>query len=154
MTWALPFCKRTLLQSLIWISISCAIRCRQAPRPASPISRTWGPFELKDHTTLNKPTTPADETACARKIISNLATHAFRRPANNTDVDSLMAFYQERRKDGNFEGGIENALARILTDPKFIYRIEAEPPNVKQGETYRISDIDLASRLSFFLWST
>src|SRR5215813_4005773 len=101
-----------------------------------------------------RPTTPADETACARKIISNLATHAFRRPANNTDVDSLMAFYQERRKDGNFEGGIENALARILTDPKFIYRIEAEPPNVKQGETYRISDIDLASRLSFFLWST
>src|SRR5437667_5115868 len=65
-----------------------------------------------------------------------------------------MAFYQEGRKEGNFEDGIENALARILTDPKFIYRIEAEPPNVKQGETYRISDIDLASRLSFFLWST
>jgi len=101
-----------------------------------------------------KPTTPADETACARKIISNLATHAFRRPANNADVDSLMAFYQEGRREGNFEDGIENALARILTDPKFIYRIEAEPPKVKQGETYRVSDIDLASRLSFFLWST
>src|SRR5438094_3125775 len=101
-----------------------------------------------------RPTIPADETACARKIISNLATHAFRRPANNADVDSLMAFYQEGRREGNFEQGIENALARILTDPKFIYRIEAEPPNVKQGETYRISDIDLASRLSFFLWST
>ncbi len=101
-----------------------------------------------------RPTTPADETACARKIISNLATHAFRRPANNADVDSLMAFYQEGRREGSFEDGIENALARILTDPKFIYRIEAEPPNVKQGETYRVSDIDLASRLSFFLWST
>ncbi len=101
-----------------------------------------------------RPTTPADETACARKIISNLATHAFRRPANNADVDSLMAFYQEGRREGNFEDGIENALARILTDPKFIYRIEAEPPKVKQGETYRVSDIDLASRLSFFLWST
>ena len=101
-----------------------------------------------------RPTTPADETACARKIISNLATHAFRRPANNADVDSLMGFYQEGRREGNFEDGIENALARILTDPKFIYRIEAEPPNVKQGETYRVSDIDLASRLSFFLWST
>ena len=101
-----------------------------------------------------RPTIPADETACARKIISNLATHAFRRPANNADVDSLMAFYQEGRREGNFEDGIENALARILTDPKFIYRIEAEPPNVKQGETYRVSDIDLASRLSFFLWST
>ena len=101
-----------------------------------------------------RPTTPADETACARKIISNLATHAFRRPANNADVDSLMAFYQEGRREGSFEDGIENALARILTDPKFIYRIEAEPPNIKQGETYRVSDIDLASRLSFFLWST
>ena len=101
-----------------------------------------------------RPTTPADETACARKIISNLATHAFRRPANNADVDSLMAFYQEGRREAKFEDGIENALARILTDPKFIYRIEAEPPNVKQGETYRVSDIDLASRLSFFLWST
>ena len=101
-----------------------------------------------------RPTSPADETACARKIISNLATHAFRRPANNADVDSLMAFYQEGRREGSFEDGIENALARILTDPKFIYRIEAEPPNVKQGETYRVSDIDLASRLSFFLWST
>ena len=101
-----------------------------------------------------RPTTPADETACARKIISNLATHAFRRPANNADVDSLMAFYQEGRREGSFEDGIENALARILTDPKFIYRIEAEPPKVKQGETYRVSDIDLASRLSFFLWST
>ena len=101
-----------------------------------------------------RPTIPADETACARKIISNLATHAFRRPANNADVDSLMAFYQEGRREAKFEDGIENALARILTDPKFIYRIEAEPPNVKQGETYRVSDIDLASRLSFFLWST
>ena len=101
-----------------------------------------------------RPTTPADETACARKIISNLATHAFRRPANNADVDSLMGFYQEGRREAKFEDGIENALARILTDPKFIYRIEAEPPNVKQGETYRVSDIDLASRLSFFLWST
>ena len=101
-----------------------------------------------------RPTTPADETACARKIISNLATHAFRRPANNADVDSLMAFYQEGRREGSFEDGIENALARILTDPKFIYRIEAEPQKVKQGETYRVSDIDLASRLSFFLWST
>src|SRR5881409_3384424 len=101
-----------------------------------------------------RPTTPADETACARKIISNLVTHAFRRPAINADVDSLMAFYQEGRREAKFEDGIENALARILTDPKFIYRIEAEPPNVKQGETYRVSDIDLASRLSFFLWRT
>ena len=124
--------------------------------------RIEGPFNAKqaeDSPSRRKificrPAGATDETACARKIVSNLATHAFRRPANNSDVDSLVAFYQDGRKEGNFDQGIENALARLLTDPKFIYRIEAEPPNLKQGETYRISDIDLASRLSFFLWST
>src|SRR5207244_8588442 len=101
-----------------------------------------------------RPAGTADEAACARKIISNLATHAFRRTAGAADVDALMPFYQDGRKDGNFDQGVENALARLLTDPKFIYRIETEPSNLKAGETYRISDIDLASRLSFFLWST
>jgi len=124
--------------------------------------RIEGPFNAKqaeDSPSRRKificrPAGAADEAACARKIVSNLATHAFRRPATSADVDSLMVFYQEGRKEGNFDQSIENALARLLTDPKFIYRIEAEPPNLKQGETYRISDIDLASRLSFFLWST
>jgi hypothetical protein len=83
-----------------------------------------------------------------------LATHAFRRPPSAADVDALMPFYQDGRKEGNFDQGVENALARLLTDPKFIYRIETEPSNLKPGETYRIGDIDLASRLSFFLWST
>ena len=101
-----------------------------------------------------RPAGTADEAACARKIISNLATHAFRRAAGAADVDALMPFYQDGRKEGNFDQGVENALARLLTDPKFIYRIETEPSNLKAGETYRISDIDLASRLSFFLWST
>src|SRR5207244_612292 len=102
----------------------------------------------------------ADETACARKILSNLATHAYRRPSTGADVESLFAFYQDGRREaqarqeGNFDQGIEHALARLLTDPKFIYRIEAEPANVKPGDNYRISDLDLASRLSFFLWST
>ena len=101
-----------------------------------------------------RPAGTADEAACARKIISNLATHAFRRAAGAADVDALMPFYQDGRKEGNFDQGVENALARLLTDPKFIYRIETEPSNLKAGEAYRISDIDLASRLSFFLWST
>src|SRR5215510_7943132 len=124
--------------------------------------RIEGPFNAKqadDSPSRRKifvcrPANTADEDACARKIVSNLATHAFRRPATGADVDSLTAFYQEGRKAGHFDQGIENALARLLTDPKFIYRIEAEPPNLKQGDTYLISDIDLASRLSFFLWST
>jgi mono/diheme cytochrome c family protein len=103
---------------------------------------------------LCRPTVAADETACARKIITNLATHAFRRPTTAADIDPLMEFYQAGRKEGTFDDGIETALSRILASPKFIYRIESEPTNVKPGETYRITDLDLASRLSFFLWST
>jgi len=95
-----------------------------------------------------------DETACARKIITNLVTHAYRRPASASDVNVLMDFYQTGRKDGGFETGIETVLARILSSPKFIYRIEAEPPAAASNQTYRLSDLDLASRLSFFLWSS
>jgi hypothetical protein len=101
-----------------------------------------------------RPTGAADENACARKILSALATKAFRRPATAADVNALMQFYGDGRQEANFDNGIEMALARVLTDPKFIYRIESEPANLKAGDTYRISDYDLASRLSFFLWST
>jgi len=107
-----------------------------------------------------KPTSAADETACARKIITNLVTTAFRRPATAADVDPLMKFYETGRKGADFDSGIEMALARILASPKFIYRIEEEPasgPTVRtvadKVTTYRISDLDLASRLSYFLWS-
>ena len=101
-----------------------------------------------------RPAGAADETACARKIVTNLATHAFRRPAAAADVDVLMAFYQSGRKEKDFDNGIELVLARLLASPKFIYRIEAEPPTARPGEAFRISDLDLASRLSFFLWSS
>ena len=124
--------------------------------------RIEGPFNAKpakDSPSRRKificrPAGSADEMACARKIISNLASHAFRRPSTAADVDVLMTFYKEGRKDGDFDQGIEQMLARLLTDPKFIYRIETEPPNLKPGETYRVNGLDLASRLSFFLWST
>jgi hypothetical protein len=101
-----------------------------------------------------RPTSAADETACSTKIIANLATKAFRRPASAADVAQLMEFYKQGRKEADFDNGIEMALARLLAAPKFIYRIEAEPNTAKPGETYRLSDLDLASRLSFFLWST
>jgi mono/diheme cytochrome c family protein len=101
-----------------------------------------------------RPTGSADENACATKILTNLTTKAFRRPAGAADVNALMPFYQEGRKEANFDAGIEKALARLLADPKFIYRVEAEPANLKPGDTYRLADLDLASRLSFFLWST
>jgi hypothetical protein len=101
------------------------------------------------------PTSQADEAACAKKIITNLASQAFRRPATADDLSSLTDFYQSGRQEGNsFDSGIESALSRILADPKFIYRMEVEPATVKPGQTYRISDLELASRLSFFLWST
>jgi mono/diheme cytochrome c family protein len=101
-----------------------------------------------------RPASAADEPACARKIIATLATRAFRHPVSTVEAQSLMDFYQSGRKDGDFDAGIEIALARILADPRLIYRIEVEPANVKAGQLYRISDLELASRLSFFLWST
>jgi hypothetical protein len=101
-----------------------------------------------------RPTGAAAETACARKIVSNLIRHAYRRPARASDVNMLMDFYQSGRKEGDFDRGIEMALARVLASPKFIYRIEAEPPTVASAQSYRLNDLDLASRLSFFLWST
>jgi uncharacterized protein DUF1592/uncharacterized protein DUF1588/uncharacterized protein DUF1595/uncharacterized protein DUF1587/uncharacterized protein DUF1585 len=96
----------------------------------------------------------ADEESCARKIVANLATRAFRRPVEASEIDMLMEFYRSGRSGGAFDQGIEMALARILASPQFVYRIEEEPPNLKPGAVYRITDIDLASRLSFFLWST
>ena len=100
------------------------------------------------------PTRPADEEACARRIAQNLTTQAFRRPATTADVDSLMEFYRLGRREKDFEVGVEMVLTRVLASPQFIYRIEEEPASVAPGRTYRISDIDLASRLSFFLWSS
>ena len=101
-----------------------------------------------------RPAAAADETACALKIVTNLATRAFRRPAPAADVQALMDFYQAGRKDAGFDHGIGMALARVLADPRLIYRIEVEPPAARPGQLYQISDLELASRLSFFLWST
>jgi hypothetical protein len=101
-----------------------------------------------------QPTGAADEAACAQKILSALSRTAFRRPSQPEDMETLMSFYQEGRAKGSFDQGIELGLRRILADPEFIYRTEVEPANVKAGQTYKIKDLELASRLSFFLWST
>ena len=100
------------------------------------------------------PAKAGDEETCARRIVRNVATGAFRRPATAADVDSLMEFYRQGRHEKDFELGVETALARVLASPQFIYRIEQQPANVAAGQTYRVSDFDLASRLSFFLWSS
>jgi hypothetical protein len=94
------------------------------------------------------------ETACARRILATLARRAFRGQASDASVDSLMELYQQARVKGSFEQGIELALQGLLVMPQFLFRVEKSPANVAPGQNYRISDIELASRLSFFLWST
>jgi len=101
------------------------------------------------------PATPAAETGCAKQIVAALARRAFRRPVTDQDTEMLMSFYQLGRNDGGkFDQGIEMALRRILVDPEFYFRKEPEPAGMKPGQPYRISDLALASRLSFFLWSS
>jgi cytochrome c5 len=102
-----------------------------------------------------RPATDREEGTCARTIISTLVKHAFRRPATPSDLEVLMEFYLTGRNDGgNFDQGIQSALQRILADPEFVYRGEAEPAAIAAGKAYRVSDLALASRLSFFLWSS
>ena len=101
-----------------------------------------------------KPADAAEEVGCAKKILTNLARQAYRRPASDGDIETLMNFYQAGRNKGDFEDGIERGLQAILSDPEFVFRGEAEPANLKPGEPYHISDLELASRLSYFLWST
>jgi mono/diheme cytochrome c family protein len=102
------------------------------------------------------PATPAEEGACARTILSSLARRAYRGPVTQAEIDTLMKFYQQGRDDegGDFETGVQQGLARILVAPRFVFRVEEEPKAVASGAPYRISDFDLASRLSFFLWSS
>ena len=101
-----------------------------------------------------KPANAGQETACARRIISTLARRAFRRPLKDQDTEVLLGFYQRGRNEKDFDTGIEMALRRILADPEFAFRRETEPANLAAGQTYRISDLELASRLSFFIWSS
>lgn len=100
-----------------------------------------------------KPASAADELPCAKKILTALASRAFRRPSNGSDLERLLNLYQAGRNDGDFEDGIERALQMVLADPEFVYRTEKVPANTKPGQPYRISELELASRLSFFLWS-
>ena len=100
-----------------------------------------------------RPLSADQDRACATKILTSLARQAYRRPLSTGDVNGLLRFYDEGRKDKGFEGGIRIALQAMLASPHFILRLEEAPPSVRPGQNYRISDIDLASRLSFFLWA-
>src|SRR5262249_26406780 len=128
-----------------------------------------------------RPTRPAEEQPCARQIVARLAGEAYRRPLMPGEIDRLMPFYDKgagrfigsggssgsagsgaatpkpvaaRPGEGGFEEGVRTALEAILASPHFIFRLEKEPPTAAPGSTYRVADVDLASRLSFFLWGT
>jgi len=100
------------------------------------------------------PASGAEEAGCAEQIISNLALRAYRRPVDQANLDILMEFYRDGREKGSFDTGIQYALSRLLVDPNFIFRFEAERDDLPTGGVYAVDDYELASRLSFFLWSS
>ena len=114
-----------------------------------------GETEARRRIFLCRPDSSQDELPCARRILSALARRAYRRPATDSDLETLLSFYQRRRNsNGSFEAGIESALQYVLAAPEFLYRFEPDPPGLAPGAVYRVSDLALASRLSFFLWSS
>lgn len=101
-----------------------------------------------------RPANSNEETACARRIFSDLARRAYRRPVVEADLADLMPFYEEGRKDADFDRGIQRGLERLLVSPQFLFRIEREPAGVARNTAFAVSPLELASRLSFFLWSS
>lgn len=101
-----------------------------------------------------KPTQATEEETCAKQILATLMRRAYRRPVTDADLETPMGFYRKAHAEEGFEAGIEAALSAILINPQFLFRVEQDPSGVPPGTAYRISDLDLASRLSFFLWSS
>ena len=122
----------------------------RGPTNASGVSET----PSRQRVLVCRPATTAEESPCAQKILRQLAERAYRRSATDTDVADLMTFYDAGHRDGGFEAGLRQALTALLADPEFLYRAETPPQGIVAGNTYRISDLELASRLSFFLWSS
>ncbi len=100
-----------------------------------------------------RPSAPAEELPCARRILGELAATAFRRPVEVADMESLMSFYAMGRESGDFEAGVESGLTAILANTKFLYRAEPLPADARPDAVYPVDGLSLASRLSFFLWS-
>jgi mono/diheme cytochrome c family protein len=121
-----------------------------------------GPFDAKgigatpsrERIFTCKPEGTAVQEACATQIVTSLARRAYRRPVSDEDVNELMQYYRDGVKEGGFEGGIRSSITGLLASPFFLYRGERVPGNLRPGDTYAISDLELASKLSFFLWNT
>ena len=130
--------------------------------PAIGFVRIQGPFNAqRPHDSASRrkifvcrPSSSVPEAACARQILGTLARRAYRRPTTANEMTTLMTFFTEGRKGATFEDGIEYSLRLLLSSPQFIVRAEREPVAVKAGQPYRVTDLELASRLSFFLWSS
>jgi len=130
--------------------------------PAIGVLRIQGPFaptRPEDSRSIRKvytcrPSTADREDSCAKEILTTLMRRAYRRPVTPADQEWVLGFYQEGRRAGTFQDGIELALRRILASPQFLVRAEREPENIAPGQRYRITDLELASRLSFLLWSS
>ncbi|MGH9659004.1 MAG: DUF1592 domain-containing protein, partial [Bryobacteraceae bacterium] len=101
-----------------------------------------------------QPARPGEEDACAKRILATLARRAWRRPVADADLEKPLKFYRQAKAAGGFEAGIEMALSAVLVSPEFLFRVESDPAGVAPKSAYRISDLELASRLSFFLWSS
>ncbi len=134
------------------------------PRPAPALYQVsiTGPFDAtgpgdaasRRRIFIAQPQSPADEVACAKKILAPLLRRAWRRPVTDADVARVLPLFEEGRKEGGFDAGIESALSAVLVSREFLFRVEAQPAEAKPGAVYRVSDVALASRLSFFLWSS
>ena len=130
--------------------------------PAIGLLRIKGPFNPTrpdDSPSMKRvftchPANASQEQSCAKQILTTLTRRAYRRAATEQDLETYMTFFDQARKDGTFEDGIELALRRLLASPQFLVRAEKEPATLANGKTYKISDSELASRLSFFLWSS
>ena len=141
------------------------LRPRQRSRgtqPAVAAVTIRGPFNVtgpgdtpsRQRIFICRPADAAAEPACAKQILSTLARRAYRRPVTDSDVATLISFYDAGRKERDFDLGIQRALERLLVSPQFLYRIERDPAGAAPGSVHAISDLELASRLSFFLWSS
>jgi len=101
-----------------------------------------------------RPTTLAEEVPCATEILKRLASQAYREPVSAADVQTLVGFYEKGRRGADFEAGIQAALEALLASPRFVFRLEQPPATAKVGQTFQVADLDLASRLSYFVWGT
>ena len=134
----------------------------EAPEAAVDQVSIAGPFDAtgpgetpsRERILTCRPAGAAEEAPCAREILSTLARRAWRRPVTGRDLDTLLGFYEAGHRDGGFEAGIRRSLESILVDPEFLFRVEREPAGAPPGTVHPVSDLELASRLSFFLWSS